>query len=310
MITAVGQKIALDTNTNPTKITGSKKSLPCLQELLDGYRLVDLPSEKKLPVEADVPELLFHLGYGSSGMILGQAVGDLSLITFYYLLRVGEYTIKGTRDESKWTVQFKLEDITFFSRNELGQLRCLPRDAPFEQLLAAEGATLKLDNQKNGWKGVCVYQQHNGEPLRCPVRAIARRVIHMQTHNTVGTDYLSAYFVDGVRKDVTAEDISKHLKLAAGLLNYPTRKGIPIKQVGTHSLRGGRRKRTCTIGFFRYTNSEDGKLAGRHIQGVHQGGTGKLFGWNVHCNEDSIQFYECLWKCIQGYHGHGHVHGI
>jgi hypothetical protein len=61
-IVAVGQKIALDTNSNPTKITGFKKFLPCLQELLDGYRLVDPPSEKKLPVEADVPKLLFDLG--------------------------------------------------------------------------------------------------------------------------------------------------------------------------------------------------------------------------------------------------------
>jgi hypothetical protein len=61
----------------------------------------------------------------------------------------------------------------------------------------------------------------------------------MHTHNAVGTDYLLAYFVDGVRRDVTAEDISKHLKLAAGLLNYPTRKGIPIDRVDTHSLQGG-----------------------------------------------------------------------
>jgi hypothetical protein len=161
----------------------------------------------------------------------------------------GEYTIKGTRNESKRTVQFKLEDITFFHSNELGQLWCLPRDAPFEMLLAAEGAALKLDNQKNGWKGVCMYQQHNGEPLWCPVRALARRVIHLRKHNAVGKDYLSAYFVDGPRMDVTAEDISKHLKLAAGLLHYPTQKGIPIEQVDTHSLRGGGANALALLGF-------------------------------------------------------------
>jgi hypothetical protein len=92
-ITAVGQKIALDTNTNPTKIMGSKKFLPCLQELLDRYRLEDPPTEKKLPVEVDVPELLFDMGYGPNETTLGQAVGDLSIIAFYYLLRVGEYTV-------------------------------------------------------------------------------------------------------------------------------------------------------------------------------------------------------------------------
>jgi hypothetical protein len=97
--------------------------------------------EKKLPIEADVPELLFDMGYGPNGSTLGQAVGDLSLITFYYLLRVGEHTVKGSRNKSKRMVQFKLEDITFFGRNALGQLRCLPWDAPFDVLLNAEGAT-------------------------------------------------------------------------------------------------------------------------------------------------------------------------
>jgi hypothetical protein len=122
----------------------------CVQELLDGYPIVDPPTEKKLPVKVEVPELLFDMGYGPSGMPLGQAVGDLTLIAFYHLLCMGEYIVKGTRNKSKQTVQFKLEDITFFHWNETGQLWCLPRDAPFDLLLGAEGACLKHDNQKNG----------------------------------------------------------------------------------------------------------------------------------------------------------------
>jgi hypothetical protein len=235
-ITAIGQKIALDTNNNPTKVTGLDKFLLGLQIILDGYRIEDPPTEKKLPVEADVPELLFDMGYGPSGSTLGQAVGDLTLIVYYYLLRVSEYTVNGTRNESKQTVQFKLEDITFFRRNEQGQLRCLPHDASFEHLLMADGATLKSDNQKNGWKGICVYQQHNGNPLCYPVRALARRVIHMRTHKAKDRDYLWTYFVHGKRSDVTAEDISRHLKIASGILDYPTRKGIPVNRVDTHSL--------------------------------------------------------------------------
>ena len=71
----------------------------------------------------------------------------------------------------------------------------------------------------------------------------------MRTHKAIGTDYLLAYFVDSVRRDVTAEDMSKHLKLAAGLLNYPTRKGIPIKRVDTHSLRGGGVNALALLGY-------------------------------------------------------------
>ena len=113
---------AVDTNNDPTKLVGSEQFVICIQELLDEYRIADPPTEKKLPIKADVPELLFELGYGPSGTTLGKIVGDLTLIAFYYLLRAGEYTVKGTRNESKWTVQFKLEDVTFFHQNEMGQL--------------------------------------------------------------------------------------------------------------------------------------------------------------------------------------------
>ena len=74
----------MDTNINPIKLTGSEQFIICIQELLDGYRIADPPTEKKLPIEADVPELLFELGYGPSGTTLGKAVGDLTLIAFYY----------------------------------------------------------------------------------------------------------------------------------------------------------------------------------------------------------------------------------
>jgi len=47
-----------------------------------------------LPVEADVPELLVEMGYGKTGSAHSQAVGDLSLIAFYDLLRIGEYTFE------------------------------------------------------------------------------------------------------------------------------------------------------------------------------------------------------------------------
>jgi len=60
-ITAVGQAIALATNTNPTKIVGSDKLLPRLQQMLDGFRKADPPTTKQLPVEADVPGYLVKL---------------------------------------------------------------------------------------------------------------------------------------------------------------------------------------------------------------------------------------------------------
>ncbi len=54
-ITAIGQTIALARNKNPTKVTGSDKFLPSLQVMLEGYAKADPPTQKMLPVEADVP---------------------------------------------------------------------------------------------------------------------------------------------------------------------------------------------------------------------------------------------------------------
>jgi hypothetical protein len=50
---------------------------------------------------------------------------------------------------------------------------------------------------------------------------------------------LQRIYVEGVRYDVTRDDISKGLKMAATLLNYPSTQGIPIERVDTHSLRSG-----------------------------------------------------------------------
>ena len=60
----------------------------------------------------------------------------------------------------------------FFRQDAKGYLLQLPINALDKDILSADGATIKLDNQKNGWKGVCVYQKHNGDEKFRPVRAL------------------------------------------------------------------------------------------------------------------------------------------
>ncbi len=236
-ITAVGQEVALVCGQNPTKIVRSETLLPRLSQIFDGWRKEDPPTSKQLPVEADVPELLVERGRDRSATPLDQAIGDLALIAFYYLLRIGEYTVKGTRNKTKQTVQFKYEDITFFKKNAAGKLRCLPCNAAPSLILTADGATMKLDNQKNGWKGVCIFHEANGEVYLCPVRALGRRYVHIRQNGGTTKTMLSSYWSKGIRADVTAERVSKALKSAATELQYPTKKGIPIFCTNAHSLR-------------------------------------------------------------------------
>jgi hypothetical protein len=134
---------------------GSEKFLPAIQVMIDGYTKADPPTKKILPVEADVLELMVKMGYGKDGSIKAQAVGDLAPIAFYYLLRIGEYTVKGKQNVFKQTVHFKLEDVSFFKKNKWGNLVCLPKNAPYSLLSTADSATLKLDNKKWVERGLC-----------------------------------------------------------------------------------------------------------------------------------------------------------
>jgi hypothetical protein len=171
-ITAIGQTIAMANGENPTKMLGLEKFFLRLQQCIKGYRKQDPVSQMKLPVEADIPKYLVECALDPSTNELHKAVGDLSLIAFYYLLRVGEYTTKGKRDNSKQTVQFKMEDIHFFAEDKRGWLRCLLCNASDDNIGADTCAALKLDNQKNGWKGVSIYHETNGDPTFCPIKAI------------------------------------------------------------------------------------------------------------------------------------------
>ena len=73
-ITAIGQKIALEHQINPTKMPALDKLLPRISELLAGWAKMDPPTQKKLPVEADVPEFLSQVGGNCNTHPLTQAV--------------------------------------------------------------------------------------------------------------------------------------------------------------------------------------------------------------------------------------------
>ena len=239
-LSAVGKEIALACNRNPIKLNGSEKLLPRLGQMLDGWRKTDGPVLKKLPVEADIPEYLVKLGLQLGASAKDKAIGDLTLVAFYYLLRIGEYTVKGARNESKQTQQFKIRDVTFFKKDAHGTLRQLPRQSHENLIMSADSATLRLDNQKNGWKGVCIHHESNGDAIFDPVRALGRRVLHIRTHaNGDEAVFLSAVYNNAVRSDISDKDIRAALKLAAAALEYPFTRGIPVERVDTHSLRIG-----------------------------------------------------------------------
>jgi hypothetical protein len=190
-LTSIGQEIVLAYGENPTKVKGGKKILPWLQQTYNRWCKEDLPTTKQLPVEADIPELLAKQGQDSSVTELDQAIRDL------FLLRIGEYTVKGPRNKSKQTEPLKFEDITFFKKNLMGQLRCLPRNAPAHLIAMEDGAMMILDNQKNGWKGVCVYQEANSDEYLCPIKALGKCFLHLRLLGATQKTFLMSYWANG-----------------------------------------------------------------------------------------------------------------
>ena len=112
-----------------------------------------------------------------------QAIGDLVLVAFYFLLQVGEDTTKARRKLKTRTRQFRLKDVTFYKRGSDGLMQALPPTATDADILSADAAMLKISNQKNGHAGQCVHTWANTRsPKDCPIRALGRRAIHIRQH--------------------------------------------------------------------------------------------------------------------------------
>ena len=84
-------------------------------------------------------------------------------------------------------------------------------------LLMADAVTLlKLEKQKNGWKGVYVSHHYNGHKFHDPVKAVAtRRYCHIKRHTKVNNNFLSAYLEKSERFNVRDGDMRAGVKAAA-----------------------------------------------------------------------------------------------
>ena len=54
------------------------------------------------------------------------------------------------RNDKKQTVQFRVQDVTFFKKDKLGRLKQMDWKATAEEIVMADNCTLKLSNKKNG----------------------------------------------------------------------------------------------------------------------------------------------------------------
>lgn len=155
-----------------------------------------------------------------------------------------------------------MKDVTFFKKDKYGRLCQVARN-DIANILTADAATLKLENQKNGWKGVCISHHSNRLGMFDPVEGLGRRYAHIWQYTHDEDTYLSAYFdADGVRHDLQDKDIRNAVKAAATALNYPTQRNIPITKIDTHSLRIGGANALSLAGYSKQQIQKMGRWRG------------------------------------------------
>jgi hypothetical protein len=221
----VAQTLLLAGYDDPRWTYGAKELDLPFRHLLKGYKEADPASKPQLALPVITIERAgaYHQAPHDA---LTRATADLVTIAFFFLLRVGEYTMP-RRNVRTRTEQFRVQDVTF-RQNGL----VLPNTTPFAQLVLAESVTLYLDNQKNGQRGATIH--HTACPSWfCPVKALARRVANIVAQ---GCEPLTPLSFVGPGIHVIAKNVNALVHRAAMETNLVAQ-GYDLQRVGSHSLR-------------------------------------------------------------------------
>ena len=202
-------------------------------------RREDPPSIPQLAVPVAVPiECYTHAYNNNRTSTRLKATADLTLIAFFYLLRVGEYTAprtvirNNTIVRATRTIQFRTQDVGFWKNGKQ-----LDRNSILSTLLTADAATLKISNQKNGRMGQTIHQESLQENY-CPVKALARRISHILTNGGTADTPLCMYKETATESTVTPKDMIQLIRASVKRLKL-NEAGIDPDIVGVHSLRAG-----------------------------------------------------------------------
>ena len=212
-----------------------------VKRMLEGMRRDDAPPVPQLAVPVAVVAEAYRHGEKSK-CPKQKAVGQLCLIAFFYLLRVGEYTAPrfvttaaGTKKAATRTKQFRVGDVGLWKDKQH-----LPKTKDLKSMLEADAATLKISNQKNGRMGQTIHQEATKDPSKSAATALAQRVQHILEHGGNEENLICDYY-DHVQKkwmSVTPKDMITEVRRCVKVLGLD-KAGIDPDLVGVHSLRAG-----------------------------------------------------------------------
>jgi hypothetical protein len=221
---AVGQTFTSLGSLDP-RLTASGHHDFRLKRQLNGYKRQDSPPKRVKPIPLIV--LLNVMGLASTAnTIEGLAIADMIAIAFFLLLRPGEYTAP-KQDNSP----FRLQDVLL----TVGPNRYTGSTLPLHLIPAVTFGTFTVTNQKNGIRGHSFGLARSGNPSLCFLGSTLRRIRHLRENNAPPDTPLCTYYIEGVPRFVTANNITTTLRFSVTALGPNL--GFTAKEVSARSLR-------------------------------------------------------------------------
>ena len=224
-VRSIGQVIAMLGAKYP-RMTSTGKIDGRLQLQFRCYSRQDPPPSRVKPIPVQFLRRLACVAAASNDQEL-QAIADMIIIAFFFLLRPGEYT--GTESDSS---PYRLSDVTF----SIGRTGFNTSTATDNELSAATFVILTFSTQKNGVRWGKIGHGDTGDPLLCPKEALRRRVTHLRQQEAPANTHLARFKSPrGHWMNVTPTKITAHLKATVKLF-AGTHLGFTHHDVSARSL--------------------------------------------------------------------------
>jgi hypothetical protein len=190
------------------------------------YTKEDDPPSRVKPIPIIIIIYILHQAFKTSTSPDRQAIDDMVIIAFYFLLRPGEYT-GTTLDDTL----FSLQEVAL----RIGD-RCLDiMHSPATNTASADSVSYTFTTQKNGTTGEILTHGCSGDRFECPVKAMVRYVLRLRQHKATKSTPIASYHHSNKRVAIKAKDITDVLRLATVATGHQRR--LHPDDTSTRSLR-------------------------------------------------------------------------
>ena len=199
-----------------------------LARQLKAYTKGDPPLTRVHPMPLVLLSCLVE--FFSTGSDKSQAIADLAMIAFFFMLRPGEYCSGGSDVQKS---PFRIKDVQF----GIDQ-----RDIPAIKITKSQHhkltiVSLTFTDQKNGVKGGSITHGRTTDLKVDPVQCVLNRIMYLHQHGAPATIALCSYLHKNVWTELTASDITEAMRVTVRA--HGKQFGLLDSDISARSMRAG-----------------------------------------------------------------------